>query len=1021
MRIALLGPVELSQDGQRIRLNGSKQLALLALLALNADRLLSADHIVDALWADDEPGDPINALQHQISRLRAAVGREKVSFHGSGYSLQIPADAVDIRRFEHLATEGRTGLRLGDSRVAATTLRSALNLWRGPPLDGLPSYPWVLAESARLENLRLDVIEDRLEAELALGLQAELLPELEALVGNHPFRERLWGHLILALYRSGRQADALESYQAAARALADGHGLDPGPGLQQLQAAILAHDPSLSAGYARTATVTLAAAPLRPTGNLPAPLTSFIGRQDQLIEVGRAVRECRLVTLTGPPGVGKTRLAVELGRTVREDFPDGLWLVELGALGADADVISGLSSALAIREPGRPVTATTDAPASTTHEAIVLQLRARRALLILDNCEHLVAAVAKLVGPLLTACPELHVLATSREPLAVSGEVLWPVPPLGLPEPDINSPHELLRFEAIRLFQDRAVKAHPSFAMTPESAPVVATLCRDLDGLPLAIELAAARVRAFPVGHIAGALDDRFRLLVSRSRTAPARQQTLRATIDWSYDLLDSDEQLAFAQLSVFSGGCSLEAARYVLDASGLDQEKLLDVLSELVDKSILTAGADAAGGPRYRMLQSLRIYGRARLSDEGQLQQAQQNHREYFVHFAEAAEPSLQHADYRVWQRRIIEDYENLRSAFDGALTDDDPTTALRIASALWLFWGTADRHSEGCRWLEAALTAASEAVAPVVRAAGYTVLSFLAGQQHDVERAIVTGEQALALATKAGDDWEQARAKQTLALVLGAAGQQERAATLLAESRVAMEATGDDFWVASSDLIAAVSGLRAGRLDLVERTSRQVLDYARRIGYEPFECWAHLLLGVVAERRSELAVAVGELDQALTIAHHLELPHYVAFALTQLGRLTMLTGDAERALALQTEAVTTAQAADRPWFTALAQTALATTLQQRGEVAEAEALFRDVRAWAERPDARQTRATFFIALGGSPYARSLLGLGVLAAERGDLSEAEHLLLAAVNRAELEHDNVTVATALHQLGAVTR
>jgi predicted ATPase/DNA-binding SARP family transcriptional activator len=1021
VRIALLGPVELSQDGQRIRLNGSKQLALVALLALNAGRLLSADHIVDALWGDDEPGDPINALQHQISRLRAAVGREQVSFQGSGYSLEIPPDAVDVTRFEHLAAEGRTGLRLGDSRVAATTLRSALSLWRGPPLDGLASYPWVLAETARLENLRLDVIEDRLEAELALGLHAELLAELEALVASHPFRERLWSHLMLALYRSGRQADALQSYQAAARVLADGHGLDPGPALQHLQAAILAHDPSLApAGYARTTTAAPAAAPPRPTGNLPAPLTSFIGRQDQLAEVDRAVRECRLVTLTGPPGVGKTRLAVELGRTVREDFPDGVWLVELAPLGADADVVGGVSSALGVREPGRPMTPTGAASGSSTYEALVLHLRPRLALLVLDNCEHLLDGVATVVEPLLTACPELHVLATSREPLGIGGEVLWPVPPLGLPAQHITNPRELLRFEAIRLFQDRAVNAHPSFAMTPESAPVVAALCRDLDGLPLAIELAAARVRALPVDHIAAALDDRFRLLASRSRTAPARQQTLRATIDWSYNLLDSDEQLAFAQLSVFSGGFSLQAAQYVLDSAGLDQEKLLDLLSELVDKSILTAGADAAGKHRYRMLQSLRRYGRARLADEGLLDQAQRAHREYFVRFAEAAEPGLQHADYRAWHRRIVEDYDNLRSAFDGALTDNDLTTALRIASALWLFWGTADRHSEGRRWLETALAAASDAVAPDVRAAGHTVLSFLAGQQHDVERALVSGEQALVLATNAGDDWEKARAKQTLALVLGAAGQQERAATLLAESRAAMEATGDDFWVASSDLVAAVGALRAARLDLVEGTSRQVLEHARRSGYEPFECWAHLLLGVVAEHRSDLALAVSELDQALTIAHRLELPHYVAFALTELGRLTMLAGDDERALALQTEAVTTAQVADRPWFTALAQTALATTLHQRGAVAQAEALFRDVRAWAERPDARQTRATFFIALGGSPYARSLLGLGTLAAARGDLSEAEHLLRAAMNRAELEHDNVTVATSLHQLDAVT-
>lgn len=1000
MRIALLGPLQVSVADRAVSLHGSRQRALVAVLALGGGAVVGADRLVDGLWGERVPRDPLNALQHQVSRLRATVGAEHVARRGTGYALTVPPDAVDAHRFDQLAAEGRAALRESRFAAAAEPLRAALRLWRGRPLSGMPDLPWVAPQVARLEARHLDVVEDRVDVDLALGLHGELVDELQSLMEEHPFRERLWGQLMLALYRSGRQADALDAYRGAAANLAEAHGLDPGPELRHLQTAILGHDASLAASAAAAPT----------PGNLTPSLTNLVGRVDELAEVVRRVRATRLLTLTGSPGVGKTRLAVESGLLLAAAFPDGVWLVELAPIADPEDVATAVGAALALREPGRPVRG--DAPEPPLRAQLAAHLLRHRALLVLDNCEHVVDAVAGLVHALLATCPELHVLATSREPLAVGGEVQWPVPPLALPDPAAEPGPDVLAAEAVRLFEDRARMVLPSFALTPETAPVAAELCRRLDGLPLAIELAAARVRMLPLTAIAAAMDDRFPLLVTRSRTAPARQQTLRAAVEWSFELLDAQEKRAFAVLGVFAGGASLDAATAVVERSGIPRTDTLRLVSGLVDKSLLVAATGTTGDARFVMLETLRAYAAERLADPAAARRA---HRDHFVRFVRAADDGLRRAGYRDWSARVADDYDNLRVAFDGALADGDAGSALRIATGLWLFWAVADRHGEGHRWLAEALRAADDAEVPApVLAAAHSARAFLAFHQSDGEVALRSGEQAVALAVEGGHAWQVARARQTLALVLMGTDQTERAAALLEQSRAVLSETGDDFWRASADLVLLADAARRGRLDVVVGVGRQVLERSRRIGYEPYECWARLLLAAAAERTGDLSTADVELVEALDVAGRLRLPHYVAFVQTVQARVATAMGAVDRAEAAAARAVATAEAADSPWFAALARTTRAAALAGRGEEKEASALLEEVRAWAEGPDARTTRETFFGILGGSPYARALLGLAVQA----DRADARRLLRAGLDQAVREQDNAAIATALEGLAA---
>ena len=554
MQVRLFGELEAVAEGVPVPVRGAKQRALLALLALQRGQPVSADRLIDVLWGDGQAAHPANALQAQIGQLRRTFGAAAILTSEAGYALAVGPDDVDIVRFGRLVAEGRRLAVDGEAALASAVLGEALGLRRGEPLAEFADAGFASAERAQLEELTLLAVEARAGADLMLGRHGELAAELEALRQQHPLRERLWELHILALYRAGRQAEALRAYTEVRDRLVDELGIDPGPALRELQARILAQDPSLAPASAAPASAQAspapvpAAAPLASAGNLRARLSRFVGRDAELGQLNEAVRSSRLVTLTGPGGAGKTRLAVETAAALRPEHRDGAWLVELASVVEPDGVAPAAAAALGAGAAALPGVQ----PAGSATDLIVRYLAGRSLVVVLDNCEHVIGEAAALADTLAGAVPGLRLIATSREPLGVPGEVLVPV-------------GGLAPLAAAELFVDRARAVRPGLHRRPaQAADVIEDICRRLDGLPLAVELAAARLRALPLATLAERLDDRFQLLSRGARTALPRQQTLRAVVDWSYDLLFSDERRLFARLAAFTGGCGLPAAEAV-------------------------------------------------------------------------------------------------------------------------------------------------------------------------------------------------------------------------------------------------------------------------------------------------------------------------------------------------------------------------------------------------------------------------------------------------------------------------
>jgi predicted ATPase/DNA-binding SARP family transcriptional activator len=976
MRVGVLGPLTVTVDGAAVEVGGGRLQALLVRLALDAKRVVGVEALAAAVWPGDGPADVAHALQSLVSRLRRCLPAGLLASAPGGYRLDIPPDAVDALRFERLATEGRRAWRAGQARTTVELLQEALGLWRGEALAGLPDAPFAAAAAARLEELRLSALEDRSAAEIELGHDlARTVAELQALTATHPLRERLHTLLVKALHTAGRPAEALVAYENFRQSLADALGTDPGPELREAHLALVRGQPparpagtGLPPGGVGGARLRKNPAPAAlPRGNLREPLTSFIGRAAEQDRIGGQLDTGRLVTLIGPGGVGKTRLATTVAARLADRFAGGVWLVELAPVTEPGNLPQVVAGALGLREvaPLEPPGAARE-PLGRLVEAF----SGEDTLLVLDNCEHLVDACARLAGELLGRCPPLRVLATSREPLGLGGEALCPVLPLGLPEPGASAA-EALACPAVRLFADRVSAAVPGFAVDDANAPAVVEICRRLDGLPLAIELAAARLRSLSVEQLAARLDDRFHLLTGGSRTALPRHQTLRAVVDWTWDLLDADERRFAERLAVFPAAISVEAAEQVAGPVPW----VLDTLAALVDKSLLQVVEGAE--PRYRMLETIREYGRDRLAQHGQLAEVRAVHTRCFLHLAELAEPHVRGTGQVPWVARLAGERDNLVAALRFAADTGDADTAVRLAAALGLFWTIQGNHAEAVGWIELALGVPGPAApeATVVAAVFLLFNSVLSGGH---PRAVPAVEK---LYDKLPDPPHPACA--LIEPMTALSGGDPRAARRAADARLshpdpwtramlrlirAFARSGEDGMAGmAEDLAVAAGEFRVAGERWGRAMSLSYLAYARST------------LGAFAE-------AVADLEEAVTLLRTLDRDDPTVLQRVWLADARRRAGDVPRARAELLDLVGAGPGTASSWYLVLARIALGDLARHEGDLAEAARQYDAARRDLDRMP------------GPLPLQRAMLdcALGHLAVATGDLPAARRHVAAA-------------------------
>jgi predicted ATPase/DNA-binding SARP family transcriptional activator len=852
LEFRILGPIEVREGGGVRALGGPKQRALLAALLLRRGEVVPTERLIEDVWAGQRGRPAARSVQVYVSELRKALGDpRRIRSEGGGYRLDLAPGELDAERFERLLEEARRLLVSGDPRAALGRLDEALDLWRGPPLADLGYETFAQVEISRLEELRLAALEDRIEAQLALGRHRDVLADVEALVAEHPLRERSRRQLMLALYRCGRQAEALAAYRSARGALIEELGIEPGRELKELEAAILRQEASLDVEPAE----------VRARRRLPAPATSLVGRRREVEDVVALLGgDSRLVTLTGPGGTGKTRVAIQAAHELTKRFVDGVVFVGVAAL-RDPDLVPDeIARGLGVEVGAR-----------SALEAVAESLRDRQALLIVDNFEQ-VDEAAPVLAKLLAAAERVKLLVTSRHRLRLYGEHDYAVPPLHLDD------------EAVPLFVDRARAA--GVELEPDES--VRELCEALDCLPLAIELAAGRVRELTPRRMLETLPRRLELAATGPRDVPERQRTLTAAISWSYELLGDRERRLFEDLAVFSGGWDGDSARAVCDAGSHD-------LGALVSRSLV-----ALQDGRYAMLETIREFAAVRLSETPRADVVARRHAAHFLALAEEADGALEVGDDTVhWLDRLEIEHDNLRAALDRAADAGEGELGLRLAVTLGRFWEWRSHLYEGLERFERALEHSDSAPGPL-RARALMRAGVFAHFRGEFVRARERLEEALALARSIGDETVEANTLRNLGALAKDVGEHERAQIMHEEARAISARSGDRLGVSSSLINLSDVALSQRDYARAETLAHEAVLLTRELGHDVRELAALLNLGLASLHRNRDEQARATFRDAVRLSHTLRYPECLVVCLEGLAALDDRHGNSVRAARL-------------------------------------------------------------------------------------------------------------------------
>ena len=867
--IRLLGRLDVTYDsGAPVRIPSRTAQSLLAYLALTKGREHANEALQGLFWPESDGDKQAQNLRRAIADLRKVLERA------------LPLGSVIVTRKGHVslnpdrvATDVERLLDLTRHCEDQTRLAEAVGLYAGPLLSPL-SNDWVMGHRMELEERFGQAVEGLCGMLTEQGSVKEAINIGRAAVVAAPSREDVHIALIRGYNSAGMRVEALRQFEELERILDETWGETPSPRAREaLEAAFAESQPRKH--------------------NLPEQLTSFIGREKEIEEVGELLAKTRLLTLTGSGGCGKTRLSLQVASRVLDQYRDGVWFVEFAALTDQGLVPNTVAAALGLSEqPGKAI-----------DQTLVDYLKPKQLLLVLDNCEHLLLACAQLAEAVLRHCPSVVVLANSREGLAIGGELVYRVPSLSLPNPkEPQTPVSLSHFESVQLFVERAVQVQRAFAVTAQNAQALASVCQRLDGIPLAIELAAARLRSLSVEEINGKLDQRFRLLTGGSRTALPRQQTLRSLIDWSYDLLNEPEQALLCRLAVFSGGWTLESAEVVCAGGVVLEGELLDLLTSICDKNLVVA-EQKDRVTRYRFLETVRQYARDRALESGEVEWWRDRHLAHFLSLAEEAEPHVSGLEQQAWMNRLEAEHDNLRAALEWSSSATGNSEAgLKLAGALWYFWSLRGHAREGRNWLAATLAAGIERQSASVRAKALHAAGCLALVDANTSSVWDLGQESLTIRRELGE-WEGvANTLDLLGHVMCSRGDFQASLSFYHESLSIQRELGNQKKVGVALLSLSMLAFAQGDHAHARVLAEESLAIFRQHGSPPTTIAGALRwLGRIAFQQRDYAFAAALAEEGLRLSRELGHQREIAYSLDLLGLLAEHESDYPTALAVR------------------------------------------------------------------------------------------------------------------------